>query len=166
MSAGAAKRLAIVGGVGLLALTASRPALAHFKADEFGLWWPLMNADLLAKLDEFRARWGHPVRVSPADGSRGRVDTSESQHNIIHTLGSVRAVDVFPTVNGRGMSAGDMQAAVALAAEVGFTGIGVYTDTEPYPMLHLDVRPGREPGSPALWSRVNGEYGGLWEAFA
>ena len=42
----------------MITKTATRPELKHFKPSEFGLWYPLMNAELLTKLDAFREAWG------------------------------------------------------------------------------------------------------------
>lgn len=133
------------------------PTLRYFSPEEFGPWWPQMSRDLLFKLDEFRHRWGAPVIISPAEGSLGRHQghVGESQHNV-DAWGEVRAVDVFPKVNGRYMTrAADRRRAYEIAQEVGFTGIGLYTDTTPGNMLHVDVRPGNRV---AKWSRVGGDY--------
>lgn len=108
-----------------------------------------MDADLLQKLDAFRAGWGHPVQVSPASGALGRhAGNSGSYHNV-DKWGAVRAVDVFPD----GLTADNAAAAVELAESVGLGGIGVYTDTRPSMMMHLDNRT-----TAGRWSRVNGEY--------
>ena len=135
------------------------PNLRYFKASEFGVFYPLMSKDLLLKLDEFRHRWGAPVVVSPAAGGIGRHGGGDSQHNV-DKWGEVRAVDVFP----KGMdSAADMQRAYLIAREIGFTGIGLYTDTKPSNMMHLDVRAGTHV---ATWSRVAGKYLGIGEVIA
>ena len=54
------------------ALRSSTVDLKHFKAQEFGLWWPLMDTSLLLKLDEYRERLGAWVAISPAPGAIGR----------------------------------------------------------------------------------------------
>lgn len=150
----------------LLTKTARREMLGlrYFDASEFGAWYPLMSVELLNKLDEFRHRWGYPVIISPAEGGIGRRDDSHSQHNV-NWLGEVRAVDVFPTVAGGGyMTTVDQRdRALRLAREVGFTGIGLYTDTQPGDMLHVDVREDREEGDPALWARIGGEYTSIYQ---
>lgn len=141
----------------------TRPKLDYFSPGEFRQWWPFMSADLLLKLDEFRRRWGAPVIVSGADGALGRTGQGHSQHNI-DTWGEVRAIDVFPQVpDGNGgfkymTSATDRAKAYMLAREIGFTGVGLYTDTAPGNMLHLDVRADADAGAPAKWSRVEGSY--------
>lgn len=124
--------------------------LEYFDRSEFGIWWPLMDADVLLKLDAFRREWGNPVVVSSHKDALGREDeNSGSMHNVLK-WGKVRAVDVFP----RGMNSYiDRRRAYQIAKKVGFTGIGVYTDTTPSNMLHLDNRP-----QPLEWTRINGVY--------
>ncbi len=144
--------------------------LKHFSPDEFGQWWPLMNQQLLQKLDAFRERWGAPVVVSPAEGGIGRHlgEFGTSQHNV-DAWGEVRAVDVFPMIPLPGgghrymTSAEERQRAFEVARAVGFTGIGLYTDTQPGDMLHVDVRP---TGDLATWSRINGDYLGIGRVLA
>ncbi|WP_018014106.1 hypothetical protein [Teredinibacter turnerae] len=137
------------------------PKLNYFSASEFGIWWPLMSNDLLKKLDLFREKWGDVVEVSRAPGAIGREGDNRSQHNPI-LWGEVRAVDVFPKKNGQYItSVADRQRAYDIAREVGFTGIGIYTDTQPGNMLHLDVRSDRTAENPALWSRIDSEYLGI-----
>jgi len=135
------------------------PKLKYFTASEFGVWWPLMNRDLLVKLDKFRELWGDRVVVSSADGALGRHsgEESQSQHNV-DVWTTVNAVDIFPQIGSRGIrSAAERRRAYQIAKEVGFTGIGLYTDTGADNMLHVDVRRGRA-NDPAEWSRVNFEY--------
>lgn len=139
-----------------------RPKLNYFSASEFGVWYPLMNRDLLLKLDDFRERWGRPVSISGNKHALGRHDDSESQHNVTR-WGEVRAVDVFPD----GMNtAAERERAFEIAKEVGFTGIGLYTDTSAGNMLHVDVREPKSQGHVATWSRVAGEYGLISEVLA
>lgn len=160
--------IAIGAATYMITKTATRPDLKHFSASEFGLWWPLMNAELLTKLDAFREAWGAPVRISPASGGIGRHQGSEgnSQHNV-DKWGEVRAVDVFPLVEVRPgeyrymNSQADRQRAFNTAKQVGFTGIGLYTDTKPGDMLHVDTR--ESGGRVATWSRVAGNYRGISE---
>ena len=141
--------------------------LKYFSSSEFGVWYPLMSLELLKKLDKFREEWGYPVEISKANGAIGRESKdSHSQHNIFK-WGEVRAVDVFPrTASGYITTAEERYRAYEVAKKVGFTGIGLYTDTAPGNMLHVDVREDRQPGSPALWSRVSGVYGGISEVLA
>ena len=124
--------------------------LKYFSRSEFGVWWPLMSQDLLLKLDKFREKWGKPVRVSPHPDAIGREgEGSNSMHNVLK-WGEVRAVDVFP----EGLDTiGDRQRALEIARSVGLTGIGLYTDTSPSNMMHLDNR-----DQFLYWTRVNGVY--------
>lgn len=129
----------------------TKPKLKYFTPDEFGTFYTFINNDLLIKLDKFRELWGKPVIVSGAEGGVGRHDDSNSQHNI-DLLGETRAIDVFP----QGMdNISERQRALAIAKQVGFTGIGLYTDTKPSNLLHVDVR---KTEKVALWARVGGEY--------
>ena len=70
--------------------------------------------------------------------------------------GEVRAIDVMP----QGMiTEADRRRAVAIAKQVGFTGIGIYPHWQPRAGIHLDVREPETPGHIATWSglNVNGE---------
>ena len=139
----------------------NKPKLRYFKESEFFGLYPLINSDLLIKLDEFRHRWGAPVMISPAAGSIVRYDGSgdEGQHNF-DKWGETRAIDVFP----QGMQfASDRERAYKIAKEVGFTGIGLYTDTVPSNLLHVDVRKGSHV---ATWARVDQKYVGIDQVLA
>ena len=136
--------------------------LQHFTPQEFGDWWPLMSVDLLQKLDLFRAILGEPVDISPVDGALGRHggQSDTSQHNV-DRWGEVRAADVMP----RNV---DLGTAYQAALEAGFTGIGLYPEANPRPMLHLDVR---EADTVAQWSGFRAgsggwDYRGVGEALA
>ena len=80
--------------------------------------------------------------------------------------GEVRAVDVFPLVEIRPgeyrymNSQADRARAFNTAKQVGFRGIGLYTDTQPGNMLHVDTR---DADRVATWSRVAGNYRGISE---
>lgn len=133
------------------------PALQYFSPIEFGDWWPHMDADLLRKLDNFRHRWGAPVQVSPAPGALGRhAGDSGSYHNV-DRWGAVRAVDVFPA----GLTPDTAARAVEAAKAAGLGGIGLYTDTQPSMMMHLDNRSGS-----GRWARIDGQYVGIKHAMA
>lgn len=119
-----------------------RPA----KDEPFVDWYPLINLDLLQKLQDFRDCWGQPIYISPADGAVGRQDNSKSYHNF-NKWGEVRALDVMF----------DMYHAVSaieadrLARHCGITGIGFYPHWQrfsnskgkmvPAPGFHIDNRP-------------------------
>lgn len=154
--AGLALALAVIGG-----RTVTRPALKHFTPAEFGVWYPLLSAELLQKLDRFRELWGAPIVVSTAVGGIGRHggDSDTSQHNV-DKWGEVRALDVFPKSHGGGYirDKNELRRAADAARAAGFTGIGVYTDTVPGFLVHVDVRPPKALGHVATWSRVGGQY--------
>jgi len=124
--------------------------MQHFTPDEFREWGRDMSPHLLALLDEFRDRLGHPVAISPHPKALGRHHGPQgtSQHNV-DRWGEVRAVDVMPKIGRR-----FRRLAFDIAKETGFTGIGVYPDWEPRWGMHLDVRDDREPGDPAVWSGI------------
>lgn len=131
--------------------------LSYFKESEFRGWFGLMDKDLLIKLDLFRHLWGAPVMISPHPDALGRYlgSGSGSYHNV-DAHGEVKAVDVFPS----GLTPENAERAVKLAEQAGFGGIGVYTDTVPSVMMHLDTGPrGRR------WARVSGEYVGIVQAY-
>lgn len=142
----------------------SKPALANFTGSEFGLWYPLIDNDLLVMLDQLRTEWGHPIFISPVVGAIGRADDSGSQHNVINNGGTINAVDIFPSFNGREIHPDDLLKFYDLAKKIGFKGIGIYRDTVfkgiPWTMFHIDVR----PEGFAHWGRVAGNYTDLNEA--
>src|SRR5690554_3051170 len=92
--------------------------------------------------------------------------------NITSTGGVKSAVDVFPLVEVRPgdysymESATDRQRAYDTAKQVGFTGIGLYTDTQPGNMLHVDIRERKGDGQVAIWSRVAGNYESIYDVLA
>ena len=61
------------------------------------------------------------------------------------------------------------ESVVYKAEGIGFTGIGVYSDThnnqgDDQVMFHLGVRPNEDMGSPATWGRVDHDYTSLMAA--
>ncbi len=135
------------------------PHLVFFEPSEFREWWLYMDTDLLQKLDTFRSLWGRPVAISSHPDALGRhmgAGGSKSYHNI-DRYGAVRAVDIFP----QGLNPGNAAQAVQLAEQAGFGGIGLYTDTQPSMMMHLDNR-----ATPGRWARVAGNYLGIEQAYA
>ena len=61
------------------------------------------------------------------------------------------------------------EAVVYEAEGIGFTGIGVYSDTHnnygvDQVMFHFGVRPNELMGNPATWGRVDHDYTSLMEA--
>lgn len=148
--------------------TADRDRLQHFVPSEFRGWYHRLSRRLALGLDAFRARWGHPVMISPAPGAIGRNlgPDAASQHNV-DRWGEVRAIDVMPLVREgwgtRGATVPELQHAYAVARSLGlFGGIGVYPDWHPYPGLHLDVRTDRDPAQPALWAGIDHDGGQVY----
>lgn len=163
--------LAIAAGAGILIMLRGS-TVTFFEPSEFQGWWDQLNPELLDKLNRFRELWGMPVVVSSDPHAVGRHNGrgDVSQHNV-DQWGEVRAVDVFPTVetrNGRAWvkTIAQRERAFRLATEAGFTGIGIYTDTAPGNMLHLDVRQDRAEGDPATWSRIAGNFWGIDQVLA
>lgn len=137
----------------------SMPTLEFFEPSEFREWWYSMDTDLLIKLDAFRRAWGQPIAISSHPHALGRnmgAGGSRSYHNI-DRYGAVRAVDIFP----QGLNQQNAAYAVQLAEQAGFGGIGLYTDTQPSIMMHLDNR-----ATPGRWARVAGDYLGIESAYA
>ena len=139
----------------------------HFDAEEFREWSDDMSARLITMLDVLRFRLGSPIEISLSEYALGRnLGRNElSEHNI-DEWGEVLAVDCFVSgVYNRAQA----EAVAHEATAIGFTGIGVYSDThnnrgEEQVMFHLGVRPNELMGSPATWGRVNGEYTSLMAA--
>ena len=128
------------------AKTVANKHLRHFKPAEFGIWWPLINSDLLDKLDQFRDYLRTPVIVSPAPGAIGRIgaDHDSSQH---FPRPQLNAIDVM--VPGATMN--EMYQAAKI---IGFHGIGLYPHWKPHPGIHLDIREDRTSRNPATWSAI------------
>lgn len=122
----------------------------HFSPGEFpGDALNHADADLIIALDEFRSLLGMPVHPSPVLAGWYRTTGSAgSRHYAVGRLSD--AGDVFPDCN------------ITLAwftalRQRTWGGIGVYLDTRgpsgnPWPMLHLDLRPGEQ----VLWMRLLG----------
>jgi len=112
-----------------------------------------MEPSFIHRLDLFRAKLGRKVFPSPLEGGWIRTGGSETSRHFIGADGNHRlsdAGDVFPDC--------DLFYAMTVAIQCGFTGIGLYFDTQrngkPWPMLHLDTRPGQL----TIWTRKAGEY--------
>ena len=133
----------------------------HFEAEEFREWSDDMSARLVTMLDVLRFRLGSAIAVSASEYALGRElgRGKMSEHNIDH-WGEVLAVDCFVSgVYNRAQA----EAVVYEAEGIGFTGIGVYSDThnnqgDDQVMFHLGVRPNEDMGAPATWGRVKGAY--------
>ena len=136
----------------------------HFDAEEFREWSDDMSARLITMLDVLRFRLGSPIEISLSEYALGRElgRGKMSEHNIDH-WGEVLAVDCF--ISGI-YNRAQAEAVVYEAEGIGFTGIGVYSDTrnnqgDDQVMFHLGVRPNEDMGSPATWGRISGKYTSL-----
>ena len=136
----------------------------HFSSEEFREWADDMSPRLVTMLDVLRFHIGRPIEISKSSYALGREQGRDqmSEHNI-DRWGEVLAVDCFVT----GVYRRAQAEAVAHEAEaIGFTGIGVYSDThnnygEEQVMFHLGVRPNELMGAPATWGRVDHDYTSL-----
>ena len=136
----------------------------HFSAEEFREWSDDMSPRLVTMLDVLRFRLGRPIAISASEYALGRNlgRGKMSEHNI-DEWGEVLAVDCF--ISGV-YSRAQAEAVVYEAEGIGFTGIGVYSDThnnqgDDQVMFHLGVRPNEDMGSPATWGRISGKYTSL-----
>ena len=136
----------------------------HFNQEEFREWSDDMSPRLVTMLDVLRFRLGSAIAVSASEYALGRnIGRGKmSEHNIDH-WGEVLAVDCF--ISGV-YNRAQVEAVVYEAEGIGFTGIGVYSDThnnqgDDQVMFHLGVRPNEDMGSPATWGRVAGKYTSL-----
>ena len=139
----------------------------HFTQEEFREWSEDMSPRLVTMLDVLRFRLGRPIAISASEYALGRnLGRNElSEHNV-DEWGEVLAVDCFISgVYNRAQA----EAVVYEAEAIGFTGIGVYSDTrnnqgQDQVMFHLGVRPNEDMGSPATWGRVDHDYTSLMAA--
>jgi len=139
----------------------------HFSAEEFRDWADDMSPRLVTMLDILRFRLGSPIAVSGSEYALGRNlgRGKLSEHNI-DEWGEVLAVDCFI---GGVYNRIQAEAVAHEAEQIGFTGIGVYSDTrnnqgQEQVMFHLGVRPNELMGSPATWGRISGKYTSLMAA--
>jgi len=136
----------------------------YFSQEEFREWSDDMSARLVTMLDVLRFKLGSPIEISASEYALGRElgRGKMSEHNIDH-WGEVLAVDCF--ISGV-YNRAQVEAVVYEAEGIGFTGIGVYSDThnnqgDDQVMFHLGVRPNELMGSPATWGRISGKYTSL-----
>jgi hypothetical protein len=136
----------------------------HFSSEEFREWADDMSPRLVTMLDVLRFKLGSPIEISLSEYALGRElgVGKMSEHNI-DEWGEALAVDCF--ISGV-YNRAQVEAVVYEATGIGFTGIGVYSDThnnygDPQVMFHLGVRPNESMGSPATWGRVAGKYTSL-----
>jgi len=136
----------------------------HFTQEEFREWSDDMSPRLVTMLDVLRFRLGSAIEISASEYALGRnLGVGKmSEHNIDH-WGEVLAVDCFI---GGVYNRAQAEEVAREAKAIGFTGIGVYSDThnnygEEQVMFHLGVRPNELMGSPATWGRISGKYTSL-----
>ena len=136
----------------------------HFDAEEFREWSDDMSARLITMLDVLRFRLGRPIAISASEYALGRnLGVGKMSEHNIDEWGEVLAVDCFVSgVYNRAQA----ESVVYEAEGIGFTGIGVYSDTDnnqgdDQVMFHLGVRPNELMGSPATWGRISGKYTSL-----
>ena len=136
----------------------------HFTQEEFREWSDDMSARLITMLDVLRFKLGSAIEISLSEYALGRNlgRGKMSEHNI-DEWGEVLAVDCFI---GGVYNRAQAEAVAHEAEGIGFTGIGVYSDTtnnqgEEQVMFHLGVRPTEMMGSPATWGRVDHDYTSL-----
>lgn len=136
--------------------------MQYFKPAEFREWYNDMSPRLLTLLDVLRFTLGRDKKIviSPHKDALGRRlgPTSQSLHNV-DVWGEVMAADFFcPWIRYED----EVRHVFNRMRELGFTGVGVYADTQfngkPLPMFHGDVRPTEKMGAPATWGRVAGQY--------
>jgi len=139
----------------------------HFSQEEFREWSEDMSPRLITMLDVLRFKLGSAIEISASEYALGRNlgRGKMSEHNV-DEWGEVLAVDCFISgVYSRQQAEGVAHEATA----IGFTGIGVYSDThnnrgEEQVMFHLGVRPNELMGAPATWGRVDHDYTSLMAA--
>jgi len=136
----------------------------YFSQEEFREWAEDMSPRLVTMLDVLRFRLGRPIATSASEYALGRnLGVGKMSEHNIDEWGEVLAVDCFI---GGVYNRAQAEAVVYEAEGIGFTGIGVYSDTrnnqgQEQVMFHLGVRPNEDMGSPATWGRISGKYTSL-----
>ena len=139
----------------------------HFSQEEFREWAEDMSPRLVTMLDVLRFKLGSPIEISASEYALGRnLGVGKMSEHNIDEWGEVLAVDCFI---GGVYNRAQAEAVVYEAEAIGFTGIGVYSDTrnnqgQEQVMFHLGVRPNELMGSPATWGRVDHDYTSLMAA--
>ena len=99
----------------------------HFSAEEFREWSDDMSARLVTMLDVLRFRLGSAIEISASEYALGRnLGVGKMSEHNIDEWGEVLAVDCFI---GGVYNRAQVEAVVYEATGIGFTGIGVYSDT-------------------------------------
>lgn len=120
-----------------------------------------MSPRLLTLLDVLRFTLNKPIVISPHKDALGRrLGPNEMSSHNIDVHGEVLAADFFcPWIRHQD----EVRHVFNRMRELGFTGIGVYADTQYKgkfcPMFHGDVRTTHKMGSPATWGRIAGKKG-------
>lgn len=128
----------------------------------YGEWVPaaalVRNIEAFAKA--IRAAGGIAY-LSPAPGALGRhLGPGDTSTHNVDEYGELLAADVM-------VSGVPLVEAYRIARDLRlFNGLGVYPHWRPSPGLHLDMRPTRTAGNPALWGRIGAEYVGVSVALA
>lgn len=135
----------------------------YFPEINYGEWASRVHPLLKQKMNTFAGevqRRGGSVVPSPVSGAIGReYGSTTSQHYAVNRM--ITAIDV-QVINGP-----SLESLYGIAVGVGFTGIGIYPEWEPFKKgMHLDVRETRIAGNPAKWSEVGGERLGVEHGFA
>jgi hypothetical protein len=113
-------------------------AVKFFRPAEFGDRADDIDPRTIYAADAMRARLGSPLTVSPVLGATARFGgNARSQHYAIGRRAT--AVDLMPAM----ATLGDAYRAALGVQAIG--GVGLYPDTSPLPMIHIDTRP-RKPG--------------------
>ena len=139
----------------------------HFSAEEFRDWADDMSPRLVTMLDVLRFRLGSAIEISGSEYALGRnLGVGKMSEHNIDEWGEVLAVDCF--ISGI-YNRAQAEAVAHEATAIGFTGIGVYSDTrnnqgQEQVMFHLGVRPNELMGAPATWGRVDHDYTSLMAA--
>ena len=138
--------------------------MQYFSQEEFREWAEDMSPRLVTMLDVLRSKLGRSIEISGSEYALGRnLGVGKMSEHNIDEWGEVLAVDCF--ISGV-CNRAQVEAVVYEATGIGFTGIGVYSDThnnsgEEQVMFHLGVRPNEMMGSPATWGRVDHDYTSL-----
>ena len=115
--------------------------------------WPAgttehMDSSLLDILINWRAEAGYPVRPSPLYDAHVRHVAGTSRHCTKDVAGNERKSDGTDFFAVHDFQADNIW--LSLVAERRFGGIGIYFDTTPSTMFHVDMRQER-----VLWIRIN-----------
>lgn len=104
-----------------------------------------IDARLVQALQCWRDLLGQPLRITPVlEGIYRTTGSPTSQHYAVGRLST--AIDIFPMAGSVG------QAFLTALSIDAFRGVGLYLDTKPGFMIHVDVR----QGDRILWVRTGG----------